>query len=496
MKALLNKVRDILGSENVVVDADELANAVKSISEHRPREIAAIFKPQNCEHVQYITEQLNQMMTPPALYPLSTGKNWGYGSKNPVKDGCILLDMSQMTQIHHLDLETGVAVIEPGVSQGQLIDAIAGSNFKLNVTNSARQTSIIGNALERGIGTLRHRSEDIIGYEVVLGNGKRIQTGGLWPTTSKYDLAFHYSHGIGPNLSGLFSQSNFGIVTKAAVSLIPKSNVCSIIKSTFSSEHLLDVYRFIRSLYDQNILNTYFKIYDISAAKNYGLEKSVDDDYILYGSIETSHAFSPILEPFLLSRFEESQLFNTASIVHEQDKAEDEIPTGAEEIIHETFQGKNNITHYLQNLFSVQNFDDIDTQGYDGWLFFVPIIPADPKLLQQCVNILHDFRQQTPYLISLSIKCPKEKSIDLNVSIRFPRSKPDITQAHSLQQGLMDAFKELGILNYRYGIEHTNQKLFHDPTYREVLTKLKYLFDPNNIVAPGRYIQHPEEYNR
>ncbi len=488
MNELINTIKGQLGTEIVQTDACVLASITKSISEHRPRDVKAIIKPKNIEQVQYITQLWNNVVEPPAIYPLSTGKNWGYGSKNPVIDGCVLIDMSDLKKIHYLDLELGIAVIEPGVSQGQLIDAIEGSNFKLNVTNSARQTSIIGNALERGIGTSRHRTEDIIGYEVVLGDGKCIQTGGLWPTTTDPALAFHYTHGLGPNLAGLFAQSNFGIVTKAAISLIPKTDVCSIIKSTFSARNLTEVYRLIRKLYDQNIVNTYFKIYDISAAQNYGMEKSINDDFILYGSIETSSCFSLILETYLQDLFSESQLFNNTTIIHESEKSEDKVPSGAEEIIHETFQGKNNITHYLQNLFSVQDFDDIDTKGNDGWLFFVPIIPAIPTILEQCIDLLNEFREKSDYLISLSIKCPRDKSIDLNISIRFPRDEPDITKAHSLQNQLIQAFKRIGILNYRYGIEHNNIQLFQSDSYRSILNRLKSLFDPNHIISPGRYI--------
>lgn len=487
-REVMVNLRGILGDGGVIDSKEALEKNAHSISEHEGRYVLAILKPKDDVQVSKIIQLFNDIEGDYSVYPISTGKNWGYGSKNPVIKNCFLLDLSNLNKIVYIDPKLGVAVIEPGVTQGQLIDAIANLPFKLNVTNSARESSIVGNALERGIGTSRHRSEDILGYEVVLGNGETIKTGSLWPTTSELDKAFHYPHGVGPNMMPLFNQSNFGVVTKAAVSLIPKAENISIIKATFSAKDLGNVYKHLRALYDQNVINTYFKIYDLSAALNYGLEKSVEDDYILYGSIESSNEFSSILKQFLLKTFEQSALFNLTEIVDEQYVAEGKT-AAAEKIIYETFKGQNNIHSYLENLFSVQSLDEIDSSGFDGWLFFVPIIPAEEKHLIRAVELLETFRSQTDYRISLSIKCPKEKSIDLNVSIRFPRDEYNSRKAHEMLNQLMSAFKEFGYLNYRYSIDHvTNHQFFKEDTYIASLNALKNTFDPRNIIAPGRYI--------
>ena len=52
----------------------------------------------------------NQHKTP--LYPISQGKQWGMGSKLPVKDGAAIVDLSEMnritdaTKVHHVVRET------------------------------------------------------------------------------------------------------------------------------------------------------------------------------------------------------------------------------------------------------------------------------------------------------------------------------------------------------------------------------------------------------
>src|SRR5262249_7650542 len=93
----------------------------------------------------------------------------------------------------------------------------AHSHYYLSVTGSGAETSILGNALDRGIAHHGPRAEQVSGLEVVLGTGELIRTGsGHFPQSR---TTYLYPHGIGPTLDGLFCQSNFGIVTRAAIRL-------------------------------------------------------------------------------------------------------------------------------------------------------------------------------------------------------------------------------------------------------------------------------------
>src|SRR4051812_740657 len=58
-----------------------------------------------------------------ALYPVSPGLNFGYGGKSPAAPHCRLVGLGKMNRILNADrisLANPVAVIEPGVTQGQL----------------------------------------------------------------------------------------------------------------------------------------------------------------------------------------------------------------------------------------------------------------------------------------------------------------------------------------------------------------------------------------
>lgn len=487
-KAELSDVKEIYDLGFLDISEEALRKNGYSISDHNARSIKGVCSPSSYDEVNGLMQLLLGYKGDISLYPVSTGKNWGYGSKNPVANNCILVDLAKMNKIIDINYKTGIAIIEPGVTQKKLTQAIKGSGFRLNVTNAASETSIVGNALERGIGTSRSRVEDVIGMEVILGNGNTIRVGGLWPVTSDNEVALSYSHGIGPNLMPLFFQSNFGIVTKMAVSLIPENEKYSLIKCAFKKEKLAAVYEFIRYLYDQNILNTYFKIYDSSASGTYSLEGGEKADYLLYGNIETSADFHKVISLYLKEKIISSGLF-VESNIYECDYFDGLTNTDVDKIIYDTFRGVNNLSEFISKLFSVNSIDEIDEYGKDGWLFFVPVIPADVEYLKKSIKIINYYNEQTPLVISTSIKCPKTKSIDLNISIRFPREPLMIEAAHQLLKSLRREFESLNIYCYRQGIDIQNgDDYFKDQSYKEQLMSLKNIFDPFGVVAPKRYI--------
>ncbi len=92
--------------------------------------------------------------------------------------------------------------------------------YLIDVTGSGENSTFVGNALDRGIAYYSLREEDITNLEVVLGNGTVLNTGfGHYPNAKAAHL---YRYGVGPSLDGLFFQSNFGVITRVTIRLIPK----------------------------------------------------------------------------------------------------------------------------------------------------------------------------------------------------------------------------------------------------------------------------------
>src|SRR5207248_7487501 len=124
-----------------------LATYQSNNTEYRPRQILGVVSPASRDELVQTLEIANRHRT--AVYPFSTGKNWGLGSKLPVVDGCILLDLGKMNRIIEVNEQLSYAVVEPGVTQKQLHDHLEARQIPLmlNVTGSGAHTSIMGNTL-------------------------------------------------------------------------------------------------------------------------------------------------------------------------------------------------------------------------------------------------------------------------------------------------------------------------------------------------------------
>src|SRR5579872_6623408 len=210
----------VLGPTNVVTESAALRSA-ETGTFATSQSIPAILRPANRSEVQECLRIANRFGVP--LYPISSGRNWGYGSRVPASDGCALLDLGRMNRIVDFNERLAYVTVEPGVTQAQLFAFLEerGSKLWMDATGASPQCSLIGNAVERGFGHTPYGDHfaHSCGLEVVLPEGTVIETGfARFPSAHAAPL---YRWGVGPSLDGLFSQSNLGIVTRMTVWLMP-----------------------------------------------------------------------------------------------------------------------------------------------------------------------------------------------------------------------------------------------------------------------------------
>jgi 4-cresol dehydrogenase (hydroxylating) flavoprotein subunit len=150
------------------------------------------------------------------LHVVSCGRNWGFGSTLPPEDGVWILNLNRLNRVHSYEPDTGTVRIEPGVTQINLfreLDRLGGKWF-FNVTGAGHSTSVLGNALERGIGYHGQRQHDLLELEVLTGRGDVIHT---------RLNAHHGAAPLGLDLTQLFVQSSFGIVISAKLRLLRRT---------------------------------------------------------------------------------------------------------------------------------------------------------------------------------------------------------------------------------------------------------------------------------
>lgn len=230
--AALARWAELLGSERAGDDPALVARYAASTLPQAPRPLA-VLRPRDRQEVVGCVGIARETGIP--LYPISRGKNWGYGDACPPRPGQVVLDLSGMDRILEIDDDLAYAVIEPGVTQGQLSEELRrrGDRLWLDSTGAGPDTSIAGNILDRGFGHTPYgnRPQFLCGLEVVTGSGEVLRTGLGHYRAARAAETFPY--GIGPSLDGLFLQSNFGIVTRLCVWLMPRPEsyalfVCSL----------------------------------------------------------------------------------------------------------------------------------------------------------------------------------------------------------------------------------------------------------------------------
>jgi 4-cresol dehydrogenase (hydroxylating) len=219
----LKAFAEVVGAEWVFTsqeDVDLYRDAYSILwGEPEERKASAAVAPASVEQVQAVVKVANRYRIP--LYPVSTGRNLGYGGSAPNYSGSVVLDLKRMNKVIEVDEQQHYCIVEPGVSFFDLWNELRRRNLRLQFSQPAPGWgSPIGNALDHGRGgPAGDNFRNSCGMEVVLGNGELVRTGmGALPNGKTWAT---YPNGVGPSLDGIFSQSNYGVVTKMGFNLFP-----------------------------------------------------------------------------------------------------------------------------------------------------------------------------------------------------------------------------------------------------------------------------------
>ena len=187
------------------------------------RQASAGVAPTTVEQVQKVVAAANRYRIP--IYPIATGMNLGYGGSAPNLSGSVVLDLKLLNRVIEVDDKRHFAILEPGVSYFDFYRHVQDRGLKVWIDcPDPGWGSPIGNALDHGVGYTWYGYRDHFyshcGMEIVLPNGELMRTGmGALPESKTWG---EYHYGVGPYVDGLFSQGNFGVVTKMGFHLFPQ----------------------------------------------------------------------------------------------------------------------------------------------------------------------------------------------------------------------------------------------------------------------------------
>ncbi|MFF0745851.1 FAD-binding oxidoreductase [Streptomyces sp. NPDC004111] len=414
------------------------------------------------------------------VHPTSSGRNWGFGSAEPVADGAVVMRLHHLDRIRELDTDSGVCVVEPGVTQGTLAARLAGTGYLLNVTASAAATSVVGNVLDRGIGLRRQRSEDLVGLEVALADGTLARVG-RWPRPGTATTP--YDHPPGPNPVQLFAQSNLGVVTAAVLRLIPATETLRIVTLRLSAERFDEGLAALRGWHANRIAAGVVKIFDAGATAAYGGPRA--GGYRVFVPVAGRTAL--VTAACALLREEAPAAgFTDCRVL---DPAED-VPSVQERAALRGYAGDPRANDPMVEAVFGTSADEADAQSRQGWLFCVPVVPFTAPALRTMRGLIADAAARMPEAtVGHTLNVMPSGWVDVVVSLRFARTPATTARAHALLDALHRDATAAGFPPYRLDVDRMAAAAGHrgDAGQEALLRRLKTALDPQDIIARGRY---------
>ena len=523
-------VPDFFSKENSITDPNELRNYEQNAGGFE-RTIRAVVFPTSREEVEKTVEWANKNKV--ALYPISTGKNWGMGSKVPVKNECVVVNLSRMNRIVEVNTTHDYVVLEPGVTQQQLYSYLQENNlpYIFNVTGSSAYTSIIGNSLERGVGYFSSRVENLRALEVVLGNGKTLQSGFAHYQNAKTKGV--YTYGVGPDITGLFYQSNYGIVTQATFDLIPKRDVHAIMLCGLNDESEYENYiNDLAWLRKQEIITTAFHIanrnrstiallphveaYFINqlgmtteeAKQEAGAlhDKLTKDTWSAFGGIMGSAQSVKLAHKLIKKRMRKygkvmfltqkklnrlQGMVNIFSFLPYFKKLK--AFTISMEAAFSYSQGipsdmaLDSVYWPVKEPVPMNSSDDMDISEA-GLLFSLPILPLDGSSLKKAVETTIEVFNEYGFDAYITFNIIDSKSIESVINLAFRKTdKETVVKAKRAIDKLNKCFMDEGFILYRTDIDRMHQVVDPNDQFWITAKELKSIFDPGGTISPGRY---------
>lgn len=528
----INSWKSVLTDDYVLTSPEYLKQVETATFETRAK-VHAVILPQNVEDLKQCLIIANKYKTP--VYPVSQGMNYGYGSKVPNCDQSVILDLSRMNRILGFDQTQGVLTVEAGVTFQQAFQFLGqqGTNFTLAGTGAPPTASLIGNSIERGIGKGLgcNRIDHICNFEVVLPSGKSFTTGlGRFENSKGKGLT---KWGPGPYFDGMFTQSNFGIITKMSFWLTPiPKHFQTFIYCVKDEKKLPFIVKALHELKQKDIIRSSTTLFNshriLGFLGKYPWDlhdgKTTLPDHL---ALKALSRYMPVAAYW----YGDGALYSNSSA---QARAE-------RKLVKKALKGLvNNLTFFyepkvsvlifftqlLRKIFRNKRFPSIDlyfkkslyaghliptevTLGSTyvrmksplpspermnpntdncGTYWMGPIVPFDGANIEMATAIIKEVISKYGYEPAMTLQMITSRQIDIIVSISFDRTIPgEDSKAKKCHDELLKNLLDKGFYPYRLGTQSQSLLPVPDDDYGHLIEKIKKALDPNDILAPGRY---------
>lgn len=223
---LVQDLQAIVGPKGVIADPNELVvyeTDGLSVFKHLPD---LVVFPRSTEEVVAVVKTLRRYGLP--IIPRGAGTGLSGGAL--AERGGVLITTTRMNRILEVDWRNRCALVEAGVVNSHITDAVKKYGFHFAPDPSSQVVSTIGGNIAENAGgphTLKYgvTTNHILGVEIVLADGEVVWLGGKTEESAGYDLR------------GVFigSEGTMGILTKAWVKLTRNPQSYRTMRVAFAS---------------------------------------------------------------------------------------------------------------------------------------------------------------------------------------------------------------------------------------------------------------------
>ena len=501
-----------VGEPHVVTEPAALSAAETATFATRQR-IPAIVRPASTGEVAACLRVATRFRVP--VYPVSRGRNWGFGSRAPVRDGSVLLDLGRMDRIVDFDEALGYVTVEPGVTFAALHAFLRGrgSGLFLSTTGGSPRSSVVGNALERGdgAGPYGDRASHVCALEVVLPTGEVVHTGHDRFAGARAAPLFRW--GVGPSLDGLFTQSNLGVVTRMTLWLAPLPRWLALVR--FSADDparlgpMIDACRVLRLEGTLRAAPGLWNDYRVlSTRRQYPFERTsgqtplpravmdalrAEQGFATWSGSVPIHAASVAEGRAALARVE--RVLGPA--VDRLSADTHALPPGgappaggsdpallfAQGIPHE----ESVRSVYWRKRTPVPADPDPDRDGC-GVIWVAPVVPFTGRDVVAAARILEETIPAHGLEPLLAMVAQTERVVYVVALLVYDRDEPGADEAAMrCHDEALARLAEAGYLPYRLGVQSMDALPAPRDDHGALMERLKRALDPADVLAPGRY---------
>jgi FAD/FMN-containing dehydrogenase len=484
--SIKSKLTTIVGAENVSDDAGILNSYAKDQSFATGIRPWFVVKPQNAQQVQDLVKWANETSTP--LVPVSSGGPHFKGDTVPSVPQSVIVDLSGMNKILSINREQRMTVVEPGVTYGELQEALAKEGLTLSTSLAPKKTkSVLTSVLEV---EPRLNSNHQWNYhdplrcmEVTWGDGNLMFTGeaagGVRDLKQQWDAEKWQVSANGPNMFDFIrvpmqAQGSMGIVTWASL----KCEVLPTIHKMFfvpakKAEDLVDfVYRVMRLRFSDELMvvnGAYLAAL---------LGESADQIKDLKGELPQWVALIGILGRELLPEQRVAQ--------QEQDIAEIAQQFGLEMVpALPKVKGEKVLEKVINP--SKEGYWKQTAKGAFQDIFFVTTLDRTGEFIAAMYKLAEEEGYNTSD-IGIYIQpqhCSSSYHLEFNLPYD-PTNAIETAKVKRMYEKGSELMSALGAFYARPYDKWAKLQLNKDAQSYEALKKLKGIFDPNNIMNTGK----------